>query len=166
MKKIATLVLALFVALTIGAGALAAEYPTTQSFIEALEENGLTYTYRGLDDDKTESVFVDVTLEDGPDLAFRYYFDPDLDLVEVRVFNFIDFRESALGDVLVDINQLNYDYRFVKFYADMTDISVTLSEDLIVRPDQDDLKEIFMDSLIYMYSIATHGWEVLSGYAK
>lgn len=105
------------------------DYTTTADFLAAMDEVDIKYTFAGTDSDKDEVVTVENTTDEYGDVTFRFYFSEDQDDVSMRVWNVIDFEEADRVKVLEACNQANYDYRFVTFYVDDNDNSVTLSYD-------------------------------------
>ena len=92
------------------------------------------------------------------------FFPASCDFASFYCWNIIDFDESELADVLPVINQLNRDYRFVRFYVDSSDWSVTAQLDAIFR--ENDVGPICDDAMYYTVQLSDIAYDALKDFAK
>ena len=133
MKKIISLAIVLVLIVTaIPSQSFAADcrYATTQNFLNYLDNRGITYTLKGLDSDDDEVVTIEYTGNNKSSIETRWYFDNDPVRVEVKVWYVIKYSVKDYYYVLEAVNQINSDYRYVKFFADISDNSVTAQFDM------------------------------------
>lgn len=136
MKRLLTLVLLIALCMTACAGAMAerAAYSSTQAFLDALEQTGQECVLDGVDEYGAECVLIKNTGE-----PFLYemvvMFEEDLEHASIRVWYIIEYDGARLAEVVQVCNALNAGNRFVSFYADESDDTVTASMDLIFRDD-------------------------------
>ena len=126
------LVAILLVTLSPVAFAASAQYANTRSFLGELDTYEIRYTLEGVDSDNNEIVHIK-NKGDYYSYTIHYYFSEDNESVSIRIWNLIDFDSSDMDKVYLAVSQLNKTYKWVKFYADEIDNSVTLSADMIVR---------------------------------
>lgn len=135
MKKLLTLLL--LAALCIGAactGASAdrAAYSSTQAFIDVLERAGQPYVLDGVDEYGAECLSIEHAGENHGYTAV-VLFEDSLEAASIRVWYIIEYDPAQLMEVVRVCNALNAGNRFVSFYADESDNTVTASMDLIFR---------------------------------
>ena len=145
-------------------------YSHTQQFLDAMEAEGFgdLCTYEGRDGDNDDTVYVEDYVEvDGEEYDFEMilYFADDNEMINLRIWNVIDFNEENINDVLYACNSINYDYNFLKFYVDETDYSVTGSMDLLVDADQD-VTDVAISGLFLAHLIMEEAVPELVPYAK
>ncbi len=140
-----------------------AQRACTKAFLDELDARQLVYTYRGIDDDDDEGVFIDFD-GDNTTISVYCYFTSDEELCYMRVWNFIDYDAASFSSVLVTVNDLNSSYRYAKFFADTYDNSVTVATDLILR-SADDVGAICVEGLWHLVQIADLGYPDLVKYA-
>lgn len=131
MKKLLASALILLLVMMSAVPAMAeneAQYATTQDFIRALEENELKYSYVGIDDDGDEKVTVSYGAEPYEEYKFRFYFNEDQTAVFIRMWNIVTVSAGETY-ALKTINALNAGYKYVKFYLDESDSTLSLSAD-------------------------------------
>ncbi len=169
MKNRKWLVLLLTVVLmfSLSAPALAvkAQYPTTASFLEYLDSKDMKYKYLGVDQDDDEEVTVSFEGDYMDTIKVEVFFDEDLDVVSMRVWDVIAFKEEDFFDVLKTVNELNDQYKFINFTVDTDDWTVTASLDAPLR-DCEEAGEISFDGLYYIMMIADEGYDVLAKFAS
>lgn len=163
MKKCALLVLALLLLFSSATCAQAAEYSSTQTFIEWLEASDIPYTYSGVDDHGFERLSIDNT-SDVFSYTLEYLFESNAENSTIRVWDIILYNDSDLNDVLHTINDLNTTYRFVNVYAMESDNSVNAKIDLIYRTH--DVGEIVGEATLRMVAIVDDVYAALSSYQK
>lgn len=132
MKKIVISALAILMLLSLTVGALAmpssTTYQSTRSFLEVCDREGLKYTYNGVNSDGDEVVLLDYGIEN-TSITVRMFFE-DENSCGVRVWYLITYDPARLAEVEEAVNTLNAQYRWVKFYADTTDNTVTAAADI------------------------------------
>lgn len=163
MKKCALLVLALLLLFSSATCAQAAEYSSTQAFIDWLEASDIPYTYSGVDDNGFERLSIDNTGEVFS-YTLEYIFESNAENSTIRVWDIILYDDSDLNDVLLTINDLNTTYRFVNVYAMESDNSVNAKIDLIYRTH--DVGEIVGEASLRMVAIVDDIYAALSSYQK
>ncbi len=63
------------------------------------------------------------------------HFDDDSEGVKVRAYDVAKFPEAKKPEMYELCNQLNKDYRWIKFYVDDSDNTITAEEDAIIQLD-------------------------------
>ena len=139
MKRLLTGIICLIMlTMCVGTGfAVKAQYTNTQAFLDALDGISITYTViNNTDEDKTDQVKVN---NKGDKCAYtiNYFFDKDNTEASIRVWDLIKFKDSDLEKVTKAVNSLNYQYKYVKWYVDESDNTVTASWDIIIRENKD-----------------------------
>lgn len=133
MKKLVSfvIVLVLFVSIVpLQSLAVNCQYSTTQSFLDYLDMKNVRYTWQGLDSDDDEKIEVTYTGDNMETIRTVWYFDNNPVRVGVRVWNIINFSVKDYYYVLEAVNNVNADYRYIKFYVDTTDNTVTAKFDM------------------------------------
>ena len=140
------------------------QYASTRNFADLLEKENLSFTYTGIVSSGDEHIFLE-----NEDENFAYtinvYFHPDNDRVAVYVWYLIDFEDENFGGVLRTVNQLNYSYKYTRFYADETDNTVTCAMTIILQ-DEDSAGDIVLEALMRMASILKMAYPELAVYDK
>lgn len=136
MKKLLSLLLlaVLCIADCAGASADRAAYSSTQAFIDVLERTGQPYVLDGVDEYGAECLTLEIA-EDAFDYSVVVMFEDDLTTASIRVWYVIMYDQARLAEVMRVCNALNAGNRFLCFYADESDNTVTASMDLIFRGD-------------------------------
>ena len=145
--------------------AVTAQYSTTQTFLDLLDEKEMKYTWNGVNDALDEKVTFRWAGDNNDDITALLFFDDELDDVSMRVWNLIDFAEADYPLVLKVVNDLNSRYRFVRFVCDTSDWSVSVETDVPLKSGKESA-EIAYDMLIYLVLIADQGYPDLLPYAK
>lgn len=164
MKKlIAVLLLAvLCTGMMIPAVAETPAYDVTKSFVAVLNENDLAYTFNG----KTNTGEEHIQMEN-EDEHFAYtinlFFHEDNDRASVYIWNIIEFADADFANVLRAVNELNYSYKYVRFYVDETDNTVTCAMNMILH-DNTDAGDIVLEGLLRIASILKVAYPSLSVY--
>lgn len=167
MKKTVAMLLSV-VMLVFGVVPVMADTPQSraaQEFASALDEAGLNYTYNGVVSSGRCEVLV-LTYSSGVlgNSNVRFYFYLDGDSVTLAWWNVIDYDVSMVNAVMEACNSLNYDYRYVRFYTDSTDNSVTAQVDLKID-DSFDCSNLISSGLLSMIDIVEKAYsETLSQY--
>lgn len=153
----ALLVLALFLSLSASAFAATAQYTTTQEFLKALDAEKIKYRYMGVDEDDREEVTVGYTGDYCDDIFINIFFSPKLTSVSMRFWNIVDFDKADYADALELVNELNADYKFVKFVVDDWDWSIGAELDIPIREGEESA-QIALDALYYIVQIADEAY--------
>ena len=147
-----------------GSHGTTATYSGTQSFLDAMDDAGIIYTYQGLDSDEDDWVEISYSGDYCDNIDLDVYFSSDNDRASYRFWNMIDFNSSDYREGLVAVNQLNYDYKWVTFYVDTTDYSVTVSLDTLFPAGN--AGSICLESLDQIVNISDIGYHALEPYIK
>ena len=140
------------------------EYASTREFLYQLEQEDIIYDYGGIDTYNGNKEKVSISFEyGGHDIDIRFWFPESNDDVSIRVWDVISYRSAVESSVIRACNELNNTYRFVTFEADSNDCTVTLSMDLIVRPEAD-IGDITLEALVRVYSILKEAYSTLDYY--
>ena len=109
------LVLSLFVCLSVPAfAAYTAQYNTTKEFLKVMDREKHKYNYMGIDEDGDEQINVTLSGDNKDKIEVKLFFEEDLDSVSLRSWYVISFDEKDLSDVLLLVNKLNNDYKYIK----------------------------------------------------
>ena len=108
-----------------------AAYSSAQDFLNTMEAEGILYTYHGLDADEDDWVEVKYTGDYCDTIDIDVYFNKNGTEALFRFWNLIDFNSQDFREVLTVVNQINGDYKWVKFSVDTNDYSVTAKLDTI-----------------------------------
>ena len=102
------------------------------SFINTLEEKEIKYRHTAPEKDgDREIIRVGYKGDHGNDLDFVFIFDDNNRSVNIKVWSICKVSEEKLVDMYVTLNELNYEYRWIKLYLD-SDNEVTLSGDAVL----------------------------------
>ena len=131
MKRILVSTLAIMMLLSLLVGAMAAPattYNSTRSFLEVCDQNGQAYNYIGMNSDDNEEVRLDFDL-DNTSITARIFFE-DENSCAIRVWYLMDYDATRLSEVEDAVNTLNSQYRWVRFFCDQTDNTITAAADV------------------------------------
>lgn len=127
MKKVAAILTAIILAITIipaKSYAVTCQYPTTQAFVDSLDEEGIRYSWLGVDSDGDEHIRITYNGNNMPSIQTDWYFEKDPQRVSFYVWDIIHFENEDYYDVLDTVNTINKDYRYLCFYIRNKDNSV------------------------------------------
>lgn len=141
----------------------AVSYSSTRDFLEVLDSEGVHYTYEGIDSDDDEKVNVSYNITD-TSIAMRIFFDDSRESCHIRVWNLIDYRPEDEGRVIEALDDLNKTYKWIKFYSDKNDNSVTASMDVILR--RYDVGEICSEAMHRVVNICDDAYPTLKKFDK
>lgn len=144
--------------------AFAAEYKNTERFMTWLDNHGIEYETDDILDNGFEPVIVAKEIQD-IELDLLFFFSEEEDAVCVRAFYIIEYDSEDFVKVMQVCNQLNYEYKYCRFYCDETDNTVTCSMDVIVR-DNEDTGAIAGEALELMEALLDRGITELKKYDK
>lgn len=166
MKKLLCLTLTLMLCLTLATSAALAEtamYATTQMVLDTLDEADFNYDYAVLNDDAgSEIIMVPMGSSENPIDIYLIFRDGES--IGIRVWDIIAFEDADMVNVLMACNTLNADYKFVNFYVDTSDNTVTCKMDIIHR--ESNVGDIVFEATLRMANIIQDGFEVLSPYQR
>ena len=144
------------------AGAVTAIYPTTQSFLNEMDQENINYNWRGVDNNNLEKVEVSFEGDYMEDIETIWFFEQDPDRVRVRIWNIITYADSDYQAVLDVVNNLNYTYLYVNFLADTSDNTVTLKYDMPVEVNS--AGELCVDMMYRLIGILDDEYPTLQKY--
>lgn len=166
MKKFLAVLLAslLIAGLCMPAHAVTAQYKSTQAFADILDSLEITYSLSGPDSDGDELISIENEFDNGYECTFHVYFNSHEENCYIRVWNIISYDDADFSKVLRACNTLNNQYKYVRFYADESDNTVTASLDLIFRDN--DVDQIVLEALLTAVSILEDAYPALEIYNK
>ena len=134
MKKYFALLLALALLLAaVPALAIDAQYAGTRNFLSYLDDNGIKYSYMGISGtNEYEQVRVVYTGDNLSEITINCYFAKDNTRCALLCWNVIDYDEAQLLPLISELNNLNKQYRYARFYTDSSDNSVTAQFDVLL----------------------------------
>lgn len=134
MKKrlISLLMAALCALLPLTAPAEDAAYASTQAALTALRDIGLEPDVMGVDDSGSERVAVEMAEQQ---ITIELTFDAEQQHCALRAAEVFTFEAHSLGLVLRCCNDLNAEYRFVRFFVAEDGLTVTAAMDVSFRGD-------------------------------
>lgn len=99
-------------------------------FKKFLDQKEIKYTYFEPQENRKEAIRIGYSGKNASDIQLLYFFDDNANSVNVKVFDIAKIAADKLMNVYVLLNELNCEYRWVKFYVD-SDNQVTVSGDAI-----------------------------------
>ncbi|MBE7036709.1 MAG: YbjN domain-containing protein [Ruminococcaceae bacterium] len=103
-------------------------------FKSFLENKSIRYDYYEPTEKRNEAVKVTYKGDNADKVSVIFFFDKDGKSVNVKSFSIAKIPSNKLMDMYVALNELNCEYRWVKFYVD-SDNEVTVSGDAIINAD-------------------------------
>lgn len=167
MRKRITILVALMLLISVFPASVkagAAQYGITQSFLDYLDENGISYVYGGINDDGLEAVDILYKTSNYDPIETNWQFDDEFDRVAVRVYYIIHYQPENLLYVLDAVNKLNSSYRYFRFFTDETDNTVTMAYDMPL--DEAASGELCADILARVVDVVDEAYNVLGKYDK
>lgn len=164
MKKLITVLLLAVLCMGLSAPALAEvpSYEVTKSFVAVLEKNELAYEFEGKISNGEERISM-FNRDENFSYTINIFFDEDNDQASVYVWNIITFADEDFANVLRVVNELNYSYKYIRFYADETDNTVTCAMNMILH-DNDEAGDIILEGLLRIASILKVAYPPLGVY--
>ena len=137
----------------------------TKFFTAALKENGIKYSYEGVNpNDDTEDIVTSIWTIKEVDVKFIIFLKDD-GRIMIRAFNVIDYNKISRAKVLEALNGLNTDYLFVTWLVDDSDDSVTAKYDL-PSVEARDAGRIGYPAMDAMVDVVNAAMDVLKPYMK
>ena len=99
-----------------------------------LEKEDIRYEYYEPTGDRSEVIKVSFNGKNADTVRVFLFFDEEGKRVNLKSFSIAKIPSEKLMDMYVVLNELNNEYRWVKFYVD-SDNEVTVSDDAIIDPD-------------------------------
>ncbi len=166
MKKLmaALLLAVLCTSLFVPALAEDPQFTATKSFLDVLDANDLGYNFTGISSSGEEHVYMDNEDENFA-YTFHIYFHEDNDRANVYIWNIITFDDADFTNVLRVVNELNYSYKYTRFYIDESDNTVTCAMSIILH-DENDTGDIVLEGLLRVASILKRAYPPLAVYDK
>lgn len=167
MKKLLSLILVCVLLLGLCPAALAteAQYASTKSFLTLMDALSIKYMVGGMDSSNNELVVIS---NSDSELNFEYtvafFFDSDEAHCSIRVWEIISFADVDFAKVLRTVNSLNTKFKYVKFYVDEDDNTVTASMDLIYTAET--AGQVVMEGMLRAMSILEDSYPDLAVYNK
>lgn len=138
------------------------QFSTTRDFLAVLEKENLSCHFNGLISTGEEHIAMA-----NADENFAYdidvYFHEDNDFVSVFVRYIIGFSDADFPNVLRVVNELNYSYKYVRFYVDESNNTVTCAMNIILQ-DAGDTGNIVLEGLLRMANILKVAYPKLAVY--
>ncbi len=107
---------------------------SVSNFINLLESKEIKYTHYPAEEKRKEAIKILYTGEHNNSLTFVFFFDDDGESVNVKVWDICKVTEEKIMEMHVVINELNYEYRWIKLFVD-DENEVTASGDAIIDED-------------------------------
>ncbi len=98
-------------------------------FTDALKAEGINYS---VSDDKP-SVFIKYNGDNFKSLTFSFFFDEGGESVSLKVFSIMQFTKDQLPDAYAFCNEMNNEWRWIRFYVDSDD-EFTADMDAVINP--------------------------------
>ena len=108
--------------------------PVAKSFSDKLTSCNLKFTHTEPVEGRKERIYIAFDGDHGNKLPLYFFFDEDGTTVDIKMFSVVKVPSDKLMDMLVLVNELNAQYRWVKFYLD-SDNEVTVSGDAVLDVD-------------------------------
>ena len=105
------------------------EEKAVDSFIAALKSEGIKFSKS---DDKA-SVFIQYDGDNFEDLTFSFFFDEGGEALSIKVFSIMQFTKDQLPDAYKFCNEMNNEWRWIRFYVDSDD-EFTADMDAAIHP--------------------------------
>lgn len=99
-----------------------------------LDSEGIRYTHFEKEEKRDEAIKISYSTTNADSVSVILFFDDDGNSVNAKSFSIAKVPAAKVMDAHVLLNDLNYEYRWVKFYLDK-DNEVTVSGDAIIGPD-------------------------------
>lgn len=105
---------------------------STEEFIDFLNQNNLCYQLDGITANGSEQITLFITSQILSDIAIHFLFDPNNQIVYIRIWNLVKIPACFHTTALDIINNLNDAYRFARFYLN-TDKGIDILVDSFIQ---------------------------------
>ena len=102
-----------------------------EKFKSTLENEGVHYDYSPASEERDEYIRVTFSGKNANTLSTVFFFDGNGKSVNVKSYGIANVAEDSLMRMYVKLNELNAQYRWVKFYIN-SENEVTVSGDAII----------------------------------
>lgn len=150
MKRWRTAICTLLLTCCLGSAAADAMFATTQAFLDAVSASGVQCELQDMRGDG-EHVAAEVATKDGRPVTIDLCFNAEGRLCSLRAMKLITFEEYRLQSVLEVCNELNSDYRYVRFFVDESECTVTAALDVRFLPNE--AAEVAQDAMQRLLTI-------------
>ena len=99
-----------------------------------LEEKDVRYDYFERTEERNEAIKVSYRGDNAESVSVILFFDEDGESINVKSFSIAKVPSAKMMDMYVLMNEINNEYRWVKFYLDSDD-EVTVSGDAIISAE-------------------------------
>jgi len=115
------------------------------AFKARLDSRDIKYTYFEANENRNEAIKVSFSGKNADSISVMFFFDKNSDTINIKCFSIAKVPTEKLMNIYVVLNELNAEYRWVKFYVD-DDNEVTVSGDAIadVATAGEELEEILV----------------------
>lgn len=107
---------------------------TAERIKSYLDSKEIRYDYYEPGENKSEAIRVAYGAKNKDSISVLLFIDEDGNYINVKSFSIAKVPEDKLMDIYVCLNELNAEYRWVKFYVD-SDNEITVSGDAIIDDD-------------------------------
>ncbi len=147
-----------------------AQFSNAKRFILALQNKSMYYTYMTDYSDADEDwISVPLTNDSADGLEFDYdmyaIFTSDNSRGTLLVWNLIDFDPAYVDAVRTVCDSLNYEYRWIRFYVDTYDYSVSADISCPLTDSPDTAIQMW-DATLHLYNVLALAYDDLAPYAK
>ena len=103
-------------------------------FKSYLDTKDIKYSYFPAEEGRSEAVRVSFNGKNADSIRMNFFFDENTNYINIKCFTVAKVNKDKIMDMYVLLNELNNEYRWVKFYLDSDD-EVTASGDAILDAD-------------------------------
>ena len=145
-------------------------FNTTKRFIAALKAHNINYsTKNAADESEADRVYVTFTSNSVNGVAYEYtvtaLFRSNSNEMEFKVWNLIDYNAADTNAVIKTCDEMNQKYKWVRFYTDPSDNSVTA--DLYLEcADIDGIGNILFEGMADLTSVLDGAYDAFVPYKK
>lgn len=105
---------------------------STEEFIDFLTQNNLRYQLDATTANDSEQITMFITSQILSDITIHFLFDPNNQIVYIRIWNLVKVPACFHNTALDIINNLNNTYRFARFYLN-TDEGIDIFVDSFIQ---------------------------------
>lgn len=132
---------------------------STNSFKQILDAKGVHYDhYPQMDNDSPEVITITTSTDTIQSITVYFFFDSDGTSVHLKTSALCKVPDDKLMEIFVGVNNLNTNFRWVKFTLD-DDNEVAAEDDAVLDPN--DCGEECLELLAHMVSISEKAYPAL-----
>ena len=145
-------------------------FNNTKRLIRVLDREGMRYTVHETagsgGEDVVELSFRNDSRE-GHEFTYtvKIYLSSDNTVVSYRVWNLIDYASSSADTIPIVCDDLNYRWKWVVFYSDPSDNSVTAAMDFVTG-DWSGMGDVIFTGLVHLDNVLSVAYDTLMPYEK